>query len=436
MQKRDAAVRRETRLLFVTIAVSVLMLLVLARFRFPQAGPRTAAVIPAVAPLERLAARATYDELASIMDDLWRRVSPSVVVIALRDGQSPVAFVPAVRVDAGRAVAIVGVGGELDRKAGAPARIVARASGRDLVALDLDEPPRAGIGAPAPAATPAEPGASGPRYVAVVEAVGDDSVVRPVYVGRTDLFDDPRGSGPLLRALSAQALPAGAAVFGLDGTFIGLSIQAAGIPAIVPAAAAFSLARSASGEPMPHGDLGIEVQALTPPLAHATGATSGVVVAHVLDRDPSASLLSGDVIQSVDGTATPSVAEFQDVAETLTPGDAIKLEIVRRRGPMVVDFVVRDADGNATTALEGVRDFGAILRTVKGAGAEVVAIPHDSAAARAGLVRGDLIVALAGSRAPDSRAIRRAYDGMKTGDALLLTVQRAGEHRVIPLEKQ
>ena len=72
-EPRAPEARRETRLLLATIAVSVGMLLLLARFRFPEeAGRQT--VEPAAAPLERLAARATFDELAGTMADLERRI--------------------------------------------------------------------------------------------------------------------------------------------------------------------------------------------------------------------------------------------------------------------------------------------------------------------------------------------------------------------------
>jgi hypothetical protein len=51
---------RETRLLVVTLAVSATLLLVLAQFRFP-AEERVQPVGPVTPPLERLAARATFD---------------------------------------------------------------------------------------------------------------------------------------------------------------------------------------------------------------------------------------------------------------------------------------------------------------------------------------------------------------------------------------
>src|SRR5688572_23359232 len=86
---------RETRLLLVTIAVSVGVLLLLARFRFPD-EPVGQAVSSAPAPLERLAARAAYEELALIMADLDRRIARRVVILRMqtRDGQASLVVAP------------------------------------------------------------------------------------------------------------------------------------------------------------------------------------------------------------------------------------------------------------------------------------------------------------------------------------------------------
>lgn len=69
---------RETRLLLLVMVIAVAVLLVLARFRYPVAD-RVAAT-PAAGPIERLAARATFEELALIMADLSARVQPTIGV--------------------------------------------------------------------------------------------------------------------------------------------------------------------------------------------------------------------------------------------------------------------------------------------------------------------------------------------------------------------
>ncbi len=420
--------RHETRLLIVTIGVSVAMLLVLARFRFPETGGP--APQPSPAPLERLAARATFDELASIMDDLWRRVSPSVAVVAVRGERQSMAYVPAIRVGGNRAIAVLSRDESVDSGEGARARVLARAAAGDLAALELNAPGP-------PVGTPAETSASGPRYVAIVEATASGPAVRPLYVGRTDPFEDPRGAGSLLRVTTGQqTLPRGAAVFSLDGEFIGLVTETPGGPAIVAASDVIPLAQSAPAAPAPQGDLGIDVQTLTPRLASATGAANGVVITRVRNGSSPPAVVSGDVVQSIDGTPVDSLATFQALSQTRTPGDVVKLGIVRRGTPKEVEVTAGDSTVDTPPPSQPRGDLGAILRTVTRAGAEVVAVSLDSAAAGAGLARGDLIVALNGGPSPDARAIERAYDRLAPGEAMLLTIQRAGEHRVLSLEKR
>src|SRR5215831_15672181 len=72
---------RETRLLAIVIVVSIAVLLLLARFRFPSA--RLADVTPAQGPLVGLAARAPFDEMAMAMQSLVDRVSPVMAIVQI-----------------------------------------------------------------------------------------------------------------------------------------------------------------------------------------------------------------------------------------------------------------------------------------------------------------------------------------------------------------
>ena len=72
---------RETRLLLLVIVVAVAVLLVLAQFQYP--APDRTVASPLAGPIERLAARATFEELALIMGDLSTRVQPAMTVVVL-----------------------------------------------------------------------------------------------------------------------------------------------------------------------------------------------------------------------------------------------------------------------------------------------------------------------------------------------------------------
>lgn len=418
-----AGARRETRLLLATIAISVGMLLLLARFRFPEEAARQT-VEPAPAPLERLAAQATFDELAGIMADLERRILPAITTLAGQD-DSGLAYVPAVRITHERAVALMPGEYRVAKMNGAPAPpILMRDTVRELIVVQA--PGGAG------AAVPATGGRPGPRYVAVVEASAGALAVRPAYVGRTDASIDPRWSDPLLGISAVQQnIPSGAAVFSLDGAFIGLATGRSGRVTIVPASTLRNIAETAPPEPVSRADLPFEVQPLTPTLSRAAGTKHGVMISYV--RDPSLPVSSGDVVQTIDEQPVTTVGGYQALVQTRKPGAPVRLEIIRRGEPLSVTVTALEADAPPAGAASG---FGAVLRPVSGTGAEIVRVESDTPAFRAGLRQGDLIVALDGATQPDPDAVLRRFRAAGEGELLLITVHRDGRHRVVAVEKR
>lgn len=422
---------RETRLLLVTIAISVGVLLLLARFRFPD-EPSNRPVESAPAPLERLAAQATYDELASIMADLDRRITPRVWILRSSTAGAAGSLVVAPRLTSDRAVALLDVGEVLETATpGTEMEVVAHDVVRGIAVVRV---PAVDDGAvPVRTAVPRP----GPRYVGVVEATPHGPTLRPVYIGRLEPVTDPRtGTDQLSLTALQHALPRGAAVFTLDGAFLGL-VRDPG-PTTTLVTAEFLRAAADGAQPTaarPRGVLGVEVDALTPALAGATGADRGVIVTRVHSEGPAAKLLeSGDVIQAVDGTAVGSIAAFRQQESTRVPGARVTVTGVRRGAPLETTVQAEDA---ATAPLAtGADGPGFVGRHVPGAGVEVVTVREWSAAARAGLEPGDLIVAVDGQEAPDSAAVGRGYRAANAGTSLLLTVQRGRRHHVLALEKR
>lgn len=424
---------RETRLLLVTIAVSVGVLLLLARFRFPEeAADRPVGAAPA--PLERLAAQATYDELASIMADLERRITPRVWILRStpRAGSSNTLIV-APRVTPDRAVILMEEGetfGSLTP--GIDAEVLSRDLTRGIAVLRV---PAVDDGAVAiRTGTPRQ----GPRYVGVVEATSQGPTLRPVYVGRIQVITDPRtGTQQLSLAAAQQPLPRGAAIFALDGAFLGLVRDSGETVTVVTAEflrAAADAAQPSANET--RGSLGLELEALTPVLARATGADRGVVVTHVDPTGPAAKAMqSGDVVQSIDGAAVSAPAGFRVQEAGLAPGATVTISGVRRRSPLEVTVVAADAAALDAAATPN-DDLGLVSRSVAGAGVEVVTVRERSAAALAGLAPGDLIVAIDGQPDPNTAGLARRYRAAEAGRPLLLTVQRGPRHHVLALEKR
>ena len=425
MATTEAAPRgsRETRLLLVTILVSVGVLLLLARFRFPDEAA-TQTVPSAPAPLERLAARATYDELASIMADLERRIVPRVAIVSTRDAEGNETLVVAPRLLPDRAVALVDASASI---ASADLELIGRDETRSLAVVRV---PALDDGA---VTLRQGPPRTGPRYVAAVEASPVGATVRPVYVARVEVLDEADGSQTLLLSGLQQSVGRGSAIFTLDGAFLGLVSQAGDSAVVLPGEtlrAAMDGARP--DDQQPRASLGVDVDELTPALARATGAEAGVVVVRVHPAGPASGILqSGDVIASIAGTAVSSVESFRRAERSVTPGSDVAVTGTRRRTPMNVE--VQAVDSVAPATPDGT---GLVGRMVPGAGIEVVSVADGGAADAAGVARGDLIVAIDGEPARDIATLARRFRAADAGEAVLVTVQRNQRHRVLALEKR
>jgi len=435
---------RETRLLLLTIAVSAGVLLLLARFRFPD-RERTAASAAVPAPaLERLAARATYDELAAIVLEVQRRVADSVVVLRVnpagpeggrpyRAGPPPdddrTRFAPAVRVTSDTAMALLApgtrIGGVVGR--GADALLVAAdpVSGLALVRIRPSD------------AEPLELRTTGavntPVYTVLVEGTRGGSVVRPVFFGRTDTVEDPRWPGLLLVAGGTLGAQPGSLVFTLDGRFAGIAVVADRSFGLVPAAAVLEAAvRLAKGAPSA-GDLGLEVQDLTAALASATGAGHGAVVTYVNPAGPAAKdLRVGDVVESFDGEAIVTGDDLRVRVARSNPDETVRLRVWRRGQPLEVQLVsASERLGPSAPAA-----LGLVLRGVAGVGPEVMRVAPNSAGAAARLLPGDVITHLDGEPAPSPDQVTRLFESLPPTRSATLGIRRGLERFVVALEKR
>ncbi len=247
---------RDSRLLALVILIAVVVLVVLARFRFPQSDSGPAAVTPS--PLERLAARATYDDLAAAVHTALQRVEPALVTVTIEPdststkttrGEAPSAVPDSrsrVAVRLGNDWAIVHV----------PHGFHLASMGDSFTVRDVNQAREVAMfSGPLRSGEDKEPTGlaelAGFAYVCVVEPTPDGPTATPMFIGRVRNLFDERWNDNVLIPGGESTLAPGSLLFQLDGRFLGIAVShPGGGIAVVPAAvlsAAVADARSRSG---------------------------------------------------------------------------------------------------------------------------------------------------------------------------------------------
>jgi hypothetical protein len=263
MSNLDNRSSRDTRLLALIIVVALAVLLVLARYRFPVVDGRPTAVTPG--PLDRLAARAAFDDLAATVNTVLQRAAVSIAVIDLE--RSAEAGVAGGADTAVAGEAIPSQASRRTRRAGAirlgddlgvvylPDGYYVAAPQRDGTMIDVrfvDRAKSVAVLRLPPDSAGTEPIVidtyAGLAYAAAVEAGLGGPTAQPLFVGRVDPVDDALwGSGVLAVGGSDGPAP-GSLLFTLDGHFIGLAVRSSAVSAaLVPFAMLRAVAMSAGG---------------------------------------------------------------------------------------------------------------------------------------------------------------------------------------------
>jgi hypothetical protein len=250
------------------VVVSIAVLLVLARFRFPSAAMNVTP--PSPSPLAGLVGRADFEDLADSMSTLLGRVTPRLFIVRFEPIREPVASRGSSRpseppraaatpdpIDPGPPPvlgAALRVRGDLALvhvPAGMyPAALIGSANPAEVVAAN----PRRAIALVrvAPADYRPEPLTDaflGFEYVGKIEPTLSGPSVEPVFIGRSDSILDDRWPATLFSIGHAPGLPAGTLVFSIGGRLIGLVERDSHGATLVPS----SVLESAVAELVPAG---------------------------------------------------------------------------------------------------------------------------------------------------------------------------------------
>ena len=436
---------REMRLLIVTILIAGGVLLLLARLRFPELP----VPLDTSQPLERLAARASFEELATRVARLEAAIAPNLIVLSLTPVGDPrpihlgdasvetetdreVRHVPALRIDATTAAACMPRTARIEGIVGQPsaadaAAVVATDPIRQIARVRVPE------GRPVALRQLALSALQTPSYIVAVEGTRAGVTIRPVFLGRSDRFNSPRWTRPLL-PFGGTLVTSGALMFTLEGEFLGCAVVDQGTAAIASSTDVLEAMSRVGSTVQTLAEPGIGVQAISAGIASATGAADGVVVAEVVPLSPASGLLEpGDVIVEVEGRPVRDPESLLlDLGTRLASGP-VRISFIRERQ---THQGVLQRPAPPPPAAGSARRDALKFELVRGAGARVVSVSKDSPLATAGLRPDDVIVRIGKVSTPTPAQVESALRDAPGGQFLLLVVRRGTTQHVTAVRKE
>lgn len=241
---------------------------------------------------------------------------------------------------------------------------------------------------------------------------------------QTDASINPGNSGGALVNLKGELVGINTAILAPSGGNIGIGF------AIPTNMAQASIRQILEFGEVKRGQLGVIIQDLTPELAEAFGIENGQRGALIAEVQPDsaaekAGLTAGDVVVAVDGKDILSSAQLRNAVGVRQIGETLKLTIVRDGKTRVVKSKIGEPSKLVAGKDEAVHKFleGASLTEADdNDGVLVSQVSQGSAAARAGLRQGDVIMSANKQRVKSIAELRKAAAAAE--DRLLLQVRR------------
>lgn len=201
------------------------------------------------------------------------------------------------------------------------------------------------------------------------------------------------------------------------------------------------------------GFLGVSVRSLDDDELREMGVKHGVRV-EAVEKDSAAAkagILEDDVILAVDGEKVRSPLALTEIVRELAPGTAVKIGLRRqgkeqevqavlgkleksghfvwKKAPMLKHF--SSAPYLGVSIMDADEDLSSYFAVKSGEGVLVSGVVKDSAAAKAGMRSGDVIVAMGDKAVKKTGDIHEALAGLKKGDGVAITVVRHGKRETL-----
>ena len=253
---------------------------------------------------------------------------------------------------------------------------------------------------------------------------------------QTDAAINPGNSGGPLVNMSGEVIGINSAILSRTGGNVGIGFS---IP--INMAKRIYTELAAKGK-VTRGWLGVSIQPLTPELAKSFGLKepSGVLISDVMQASPAASagIASGDIIVEFDRKKVESPQELQKAVAAAPPGRAVPLKVWRDKAEKTLEIKIGETPDDTVALKSSTKGKGLLgldvrpitpelarqlnLRTSEGV--IVFAVEEESAAAEAGVQRGDVVREVNRQRVRSVQDFEKATKDVKDGDRVTVLLQR------------
>ncbi len=253
---------------------------------------------------------------------------------------------------------------------------------------------------------------------------------------QTDVAVNPGNSGGPLFNMAGEVIGINSQIYSRSGGYQGLSFA---IPIEVAMKVEAQLMKTGQVQ---RGRLGVTIQSLDQSLADSFGLSSptGALVSGVEPGGPAAKagLEAGDVILAVNGQPVDTSNALPPLVADLAPGETAKLKVWRQGREREIKVqvgrqsqVATAKAGESTPAVGG--RLGLSVRPVEvGEGRGLYVEQAQGAAAKAGIRRGDVILAVNGEAVASVEALRAQIG--KADKRVALLVQRGEMRLFVPVD--
>jgi serine protease Do len=253
---------------------------------------------------------------------------------------------------------------------------------------------------------------------------------------QTDAAINPGNSGGPLVNMSGEVIGINSAIASRTGQYAGVGFS---IPSNMAKRIYTEL--SAKGK-VTRGWLGVSIQPLTPELAKSFGLKDekGVLISDVVQDSPAerAGIAAGDIVVEFDKKRVDTPQDLQKAVAATVPGKGVPVKVWREKNEKTLEIKIGETPeegvalkstnkGRAMLGLD-VRpitpDIARQLNLRGSEGVVIFSVEDDSAAAEAGLQRGDVIREVNRQRVRTVQDFERVTKDVKEGDRVTLLLQR------------